>query len=82
MTTCEACGNDYARAFTVETSDGTRHTFDSFACAMHRMAPLCAHCQAQIVNKGVEVDGRWYCGRHCARAEGKTGTVDKVGSLA
>jgi len=82
MTRCEVCGNDYALAFTVETRDGARHVFDSFACAIHRMAPICEHCRVQIIGQGVEADGHWFCGAHCARAEGKVGIVDKVGSLA
>lgn len=80
MTRCEVCGNDYELAFTVETRDGARHVFDSFACAIHRMAPICEHCRVQIIGQGVEVDGHWFCGAHCARAEGKVGIVDKVGS--
>jgi hypothetical protein len=35
----------------------------------------------RIVGHGVEVDGRWYCGGHCAKAEGAAGIVDRVGSL-
>ncbi|CAM5521829.1 Prokaryotic metallothionein OS=Streptomyces alboniger OX=132473 GN=CP975_07695 PE=4 SV=1 [Streptomyces alboniger] len=31
----------------------------------------------QIIGQGVEVEGHWYCGAHCARA-GKAGIVDKV----
>lgn len=81
MTRCEVCGNDYELAFTVETQDGARHVFDSFACAIHRMAPICEHCRVQIIGQGVEAEGHWYCGAHCARAEGKTGIVDKVGSV-
>ncbi len=80
MTRCEVCGNDYELAFTVETRDGARHVFDSFACAIHRMAPICEHCRVQIIGQGVEVDGHWFCGAHCARAEGKVGIVDKIGS--
>lgn len=82
MTRCEVCGNDYALAFTVTTQDGSAHVFDSFACAIHRMAPICEHCRVQIIGQGVEVDGHWYCGAHCARAEGKAGIVDKVGSVS
>ncbi len=31
-----------------------------------------------IIGQGVEADGHWYCGAHCARAEGKAGIVDRV----
>lgn len=54
------------------------HVFDCFACAIHRMAPICEHCRVQIIGQGVEVEGHWFCGAHCARAEGKVGIVDKV----
>jgi hypothetical protein len=33
----------------------------------------------QVIGQGVEVEGRWYCGAHCARAaEGQVGIVDRV----
>jgi len=38
MTPCEVCGNEYDKAFTV-TMNGASHTFDSFECAVHAMAP-------------------------------------------
>src|SRR5262245_3628381 len=40
---CETCGNDYDKAFQV-TKGGVTHTFDSFECAIHALAPTCAHC--------------------------------------
>lgn len=59
-------------------AQGAIHVFDCFACAIHRMAPICEHCRVQIIGQGVEVEGSWYCGGHCARAEGKVGIVDRV----
>ena len=38
MAKCEVCGNDYDKAFTV-TMNGWSHTFDSFECAIHALAP-------------------------------------------
>ena len=35
---CEVCGNDYDKVFVVEMG-GARHTFDSFECAIHALAP-------------------------------------------
>jgi hypothetical protein len=35
----------------------------------------------RIVGHGVEVDGHWFCGGHCAKAEGAAGIVDRVGSM-
>ena len=43
MPKCEMCGNDYPRAFQVVMA-GATHTFDSFECAIHKLAPVCAHC--------------------------------------
>jgi hypothetical protein len=68
MATCEVCGNDYWRTFEVRTSDGKQHTFDSFECAIHRLAPPCEHCGCKIVGHGVEVSGRLFCCAHCARS--------------
>src|SRR5207342_3467899 len=39
MARCEVCGNDYHRSFEVH-KDGRTFTFDSFECAIHRLAPL------------------------------------------
>ena len=41
MAKCEVCGNDYDKAFTVRTHEGRNHTFDSFECAVHLLAPTC-----------------------------------------
>jgi hypothetical protein len=38
MATCETCGNDYDKAFQV-TMNGKAHTYDSFECAIHALAP-------------------------------------------
>ena len=44
MGTCEVCGNTYDKAFSVTPAGGEAHTFDSFECAIQRLAPTCAHC--------------------------------------
>jgi hypothetical protein len=75
MPVCEVCGNDYPRSFEVVTR-GARHTFDSFECAIHRLAPRCEHCGCAIVGHGTEADGRFYCCAHCARHHGVKGAVD------
>ncbi|MEU6475908.1 hypothetical protein ABZ858_03265 [Streptomyces sp. NPDC047017] len=77
MARCEVCGNDYGMTFEIH-AQGAVHVFDCFACAIHRMAPICEHCRVQIIGQGVEVEGHWYCGGHCARAEGRAGIVDRV----
>jgi hypothetical protein len=66
MATCEVCGNDYDKSFEVVAA-GTKHVFDSFECAIHRLAPVCEHCSCTVIGHGMEVDARVYCGARCAR---------------
>ncbi len=66
MAQCEVCGNEYDKAFEVIAA-GARHTFDSFECAIHKMAPVCEHCGCKVLGHGSEVDGRFFCCAHCAR---------------
>jgi hypothetical protein len=69
MAVCDVCGNDYHASFTVNLR-GATHTFDSFECAIHALAPSCAHCGCKVIGHGVEEEGRGiYCCRHCAEAE-------------
>jgi hypothetical protein len=77
VATCELCGNDYDKAMEV-TVGGESHTFDSFECAIHVLAPHCAHCDCRIVGHGLEADGRIFCCAHCARESGATGLADRV----
>ena len=53
MAKCDVCGNDYDKAFTV-TLAGRTQTFDSFECAIHALAPTCAHCAKHAGVKGVK----------------------------
>jgi phage terminase large subunit GpA-like protein len=76
MATCDTCGNEYDKTFTV-TRGESRGTFDSFECAVHAMAPSCAHCNCRILGHGVESDGTMYCCAHCARASGEQGVSDR-----
>ncbi len=64
MPRCEVCRNDYDRAFEVVMA-GERHVFDSFECAIHALAPACAHCGCRIVGHGLEAGGVYYCCSHC-----------------
>lgn len=77
MSVCETCGNDYDKTFTV-TLAGAAHTFDSFECAIHALAPVCAACGCKVVGHGVEGDGKIYCGAHCAGKDGVRGVADRV----
>jgi phage terminase large subunit GpA-like protein len=74
---CEVCGNDYDKAFLVQM-EGSTHTFDSFECAIHALAPACEHCGCKIVGHGVESDGRMFCCAHCAERAGVTELRDRV----
>lgn len=77
MATCETCGNDYDKAFTVVMGD-RRGVFDSFECAAHAMAPVCAHCGCRILGHGVEDESRIFCCANCARMAGHEQLVDRV----
>ena len=43
MAICDVCGNDYDKSFEIRRGPVT-YTFDCFECAIHRLAPQCAHC--------------------------------------
>lgn len=77
MARCEVCGNDYDKSFEVRMA-GSSHVFDSFECAIHALAPTCAHCGCKIVGHGVEDNGSFYCCANCARQEGTTGVKDRA----
>ena len=77
MAQCEVCGNDYDKAFQVIQS-GKTHTFDSFECAIHALAPVCAHCGCRVIGHGVEAAGTFYCCAHCATQSGVKGIDDRV----
>ncbi len=65
MATCEVCGNEYDKVLKI-THEGEAHTFDSFECAIHALAPACAHCGCKIIGHGREAGGRIFCCDHCA----------------
>jgi Rieske Fe-S protein len=74
---CDVCGNDYDKAFQL-TMAGKTGTFDSFECAIHAMAPRCAHCGCAVIGHGAEAGGRMFCCAHCARHAGVAGLDDRV----
>lgn len=78
MAQCEVCGNDYDMSFEVH-AQGAVHIFDSFECAIQRMAPICERCGVRIVGHGVQAGRSWFCCAHCARQEGADTIVDRVG---
>jgi len=77
MAYCDVCGNDYDKAFQV-MKDGRTHTFDSFECAIHALAPHCAHCDCRIIGHGVEEGGAIFCCAHCASMQGDTALRDRA----
>ena len=76
MPICDRCGNDYDKTFQV-IAMGKTHTFDSFECAIHALAPTCAHCSVRIIGHGLEKDGRMFCCDHCAEKQGVTELRDR-----
>ena len=77
MAECEVCGNDYYLSFEVITA-GDRHVFDSFECAIHKLAPVCAHCGCRIIGHGIEAKNTFFCCARCARMAGVEGVVDHI----
>jgi Rieske Fe-S protein len=77
MARCDVCGNDYDKAFQISVG-GRTHTFDSFECAIHRMAPVCEHCGCKVVGHGMEASGRFFCCAHCARQAGVQTVADRA----
>ena len=78
MARCDVCGNDYDKAFQVMRPGEQPRTFDSFECAIHALAPACAHCGCKIIGHGVEEGGALYCCAHCARHQGATAVRDRA----
>jgi hypothetical protein len=77
MARCEVCGNDYDKSFQVVMA-GSSHTYDSFECAIHALAPRCAHCECRVVGHGLEADGKIFCCAHCAAEMGTKNLKDRA----
>ena len=77
MAQCEMCGNQYDKTFEV-VMNGQSHTFDSFECAIHALAPICAHCGCRVIGHGVEVGDSIFCCAHCAKQAGEQGVQDRA----
>jgi hypothetical protein len=77
MAKCDVCSNEYDKAFQVVMT-GTSHTFDSFECAIHALAPACKHCGCRILGHGIEANGSMYCCQHCAQQKGVRGVKDRI----
>lgn len=77
MAQCQQCGNDYDKAFQV-IMGGKNYVFDSFECAVAKLAPTCKHCGCRIIGHGIEVQGTFYCCANCAHVEGVQGIHDRA----
>jgi hypothetical protein len=77
MPICENCGNDYDKAFQV-TMNGQSHSFDSFECAINKLAPTCGQCGTRIIGHGVESHDKMFCCANCAEKAGETGLQDRA----
>lgn len=78
MATCEVCGNEYDKAFEIRRpGESQTHTFDSFECAIHAVAPECSHCGCKIIGHGLESNGSMFCCAHCARESGESQLQDR-----
>jgi hypothetical protein len=78
MAQCEVCGNEYDKVFEVRMPGGGSHTFDSFECAIHALAPSCEYCNVRVIGHGVEADGHFYCCAHCASMAGVGEVADRA----
>jgi hypothetical protein len=77
VATCDVCGNDYDRAMEI-TVAGATHTYDSFECAIHALAPRCAHCGCTIIGHGLQAGESMFCCAHCARQAGHGELADRA----
>jgi len=81
LKSCATCGNDYDKAFQITTSSGETLFFDSFECAIQRLAPVCACCGCRVIGHGTEaLNGMIFCCAHCAGQAGVTGVDDRQDS--
>jgi hypothetical protein len=76
MESCLVCGNVYDKAFHVILADRSTHVFDCFECAIHALAPPCAHCEVRIIGHGVDRGSVIFCSDHCARAASDAAVED------
>jgi len=77
MTKCDTCGNDYDKPLQI-TQDGKSYSFDSFECAIHKLAPVCSQCSCRIMGHGVEGRKGTFCCASCARQAGEHALIDRI----
>ena len=81
MATCEGCGNDDYLSLEVITA-GVTQVFDTFECAVHKLALVCHHCGCKVPGHGIKANGHvlLLCAlcsarrrNHCCRSTRTTG---------
>lgn len=77
MGVCVTCGNNYDKSFEIVKA-GETHIFDSFECAIEKLAPRCEQCDCRIIGHGLEANGVYFCCDHCAEASGIKGLRDRL----
>lgn len=75
MGLCATCGNQYENTFEV-VKDGKSYEFDSFECAIHKLAPTCNRCGCRVIGHGVQNGDTIFCCANCAEMAGEPGLVD------
>ncbi len=65
---CDNCGNNYDKTFVIRLKN-KEFLFDCFECAIHKLAPVCTHCNSKIIGHSIEIDNMTYCCNHCANQE-------------
>lgn len=65
---CAQCGNAYEEKNSLKVRyQGEEYVFDSFECAIAKLAPECSHCGTNIIGHGIEQGSQFYCCERCAR---------------
>jgi hypothetical protein len=59
MAKCENCGNEYDKSFEM-IMGGKSHSFDSFECAIHKLAPKCTLCGCRILGQVSSSKARYF----------------------
>jgi hypothetical protein len=75
MHRCDNCGNAYKNPFKL-TLKAQDYFFDSFECAIQKLAPHCLNCDTRIIGHGLESGGEIFCCAGCARAQGVLDLID------
>ena len=74
---CDTCGNEYDKTFQLNVN-GAVHRFDSFECAIEKLAPRCSHCGVRILGHGLEAGSKFFCCAHCAKSAGAAELRDRA----